>query len=401
MAHLNLNSLSKESLLYIDSTGTLNQIQVANETIAVSPIAHFSVSDTLNRSCPSVQVVNGFAVFCDGGSQVSVLDLEHKQVIASATLSFEGKSEFGAEFQGCVIVGVSAPDMNTVLVALQQMAFQNNADSCRVSCVRLNLLDELLVPEVVAQCVGSSVPTFVHLDSNALLVGFTDGVRPFQQTFPVVKPVFGPPVPPSFSKALSSEQQDPFDPLQATTSLQPKPTALNILDDAMDEGDDGQEYTHSDGTCILSIPLTPTSSTTPSKHVSIPASSYICSQMNTASICLKSTVDGLICSLDTQKELFSVTHVGTFDAFAYVFSSKRDKRFSFISKDGQYAFIVEGSRYLYAYRRDTLKTGSSDQWIVDLWEGRGEVKGDVRGVGEVDRGRVVVLCDDSIILISL
>ncbi|KAJ3284310.1 hypothetical protein HDU79_008295, partial [Rhizoclosmatium sp. JEL0117] len=157
MAHLNLNSLSKDGLLYIDSTGTLNQIQVANETIAVSPIAQFSVSDTLNRSCPSVQVVNGFAVFCDGGSQVSVLDLEHKQVIASATLSFDGKSEFGAEFQGCVIVGVSAPDTNTVLVALQQMAFQNNADSCRVSCVRLNLLDEAPVPEVVAQCVGSSV----------------------------------------------------------------------------------------------------------------------------------------------------------------------------------------------------------------------------------------------------
>ncbi|ORY29445.1 hypothetical protein BCR33DRAFT_745284 [Rhizoclosmatium globosum] len=227
MAHVNLNNLSKDGLLYIDSTGTLNQIQVANETIAVSPIAHFSVSDTLNRSCPSVQVVNGFAVFCDGGVQVSVLDLEHKQVIASATLSFDGKSEFGAEFQGCVIVG---------FLQRTRTRFWLRFNKWRSKITRIRVA-------FLAQCVGSSVPTFVHLDSNALLVGFTDGVRPFQQTFPVVKPVFGPPVPPSFSKALPSEQQDPFDPLQATTSLQPKPTALNILDDAMDEGDDGQEYT--------------------------------------------------------------------------------------------------------------------------------------------------------------
>ncbi|KAJ3013587.1 UNVERIFIED_CONTAM: hypothetical protein HDU68_000628 [Siphonaria sp. JEL0065] len=367
-----------------------------------------------------MQIVDHLALVCDGRSLVSIVDLTQNNVSTSVSLSNvvgTDENDAGVAYQGHVLVGVMRVNQSTVLLAMQQMAFQNNADSCRVSCIRLIWKGESVEAVLAAQAVGPTSPLTVMLDSWSLILAYSDGIRPFTQTFPVVKPVFGPPVPPSFER---SPPQNAFNlspsTSAATTSLQPKPTALNLLDDAMDEEDDGfyaHENSHSDGTCFLSINLNTTTTNAPST-VNVPNCSFICPKSNSMAVCLKSTVDGLIITFSGTSGV-EITHADTIDAFAYVFSSKRDKRFAFVSRDGEFAYIVESSRYLYAYKKAAKKASGSHQWVVDLWEtavGEGvntdarrvdsntTAVGDVRGVHDLGGGRVVLLCEDRVLAVD-
>ncbi|KAJ3110018.1 hypothetical protein HK100_003177 [Physocladia obscura] len=119
------------------------------------------------------------------------------------------------------------------------------------------------------------------------------------------------------------------------------------------------------------------------------------------------SVDGIICTISADAVAgVSVKHTATVDAFAYIASSKRDKRFVYVDRDGRFACVVESSRYMYVYGKRPDNDGG-DQWVVDLWEGRSEGRGDVRGVQSVDGSGsdvgfgFLVLFEDAIVYIEL
>ncbi|KAJ3074857.1 hypothetical protein HDU98_010037 [Podochytrium sp. JEL0797] len=401
MAHSNFNVLSDSGLLFVDDTGFLNRLVVGTLEVAVERVCEVPVSKGERATCASVQMVGeDVAVVCDGEGRVAVIDLAERKVKFLAELF--GEQECGNWF-GAILASVCVWDGESVCVSVTQAAFANSGDKFRVSTFRVSQTGAVLV----AQAEGGEAPRAVVQEAGgAVVVVFDSNRKPFKQTFPLSATVDSSPLP-SMSPT-PNQPGTPFDPsLPAVpVSMIPKPSALNLLDDAMeseeDESEDPASIHATGGASFLCIPG-------PNRPISLGSNSFLCLQTSSNKVCLKSSVDGILCTVTTVADSISIDHVATFDAFAYISASKRNRQYVFLGRNFAFAYIVENSRYLYAYRKPGEgKEGEgalgSDQWVVDLWEFRecqeGAV-GRVRGVREFEKGKVAVVCEDCVVVVDL
>ncbi|KAJ3317972.1 hypothetical protein HDU76_000993 [Blyttiomyces sp. JEL0837] len=120
------------------------------------------------------------------------------------------------------------------------------------------------------------------------------------------------------------------------------------------------------------------------------------------SVCLKSDVDGIVCSVSSGAKL---EHFATFDAFGFVQVSKRDKRFVTFTRDVKHAIVVDSKRYLYIYERSLPGADTANQYMVDLDIDTSELAmprgGDLVGFQQVGPNWLAVLREDCIVIAAL
>nr|CAG8581230.1 14264_t:CDS:2 [Entrophospora candida]CAG8587510.1 7208_t:CDS:2 [Entrophospora candida] len=133
---------------------------------------------------------------------------------------------------------------------------------------------------------------------------------------------------------------------------------------------------------------------------------FICKQFDNAktknsktkpypSVCLKSDVDGIVYSIEHSENIhvsspLIMTHFATFNAFAFVQASKREKRFVFHDPSNRFVMIFEGNRHAYIYSHHEGKDKHGSQYIVDFRE---KLHGsfDIIGVQMIDEKNAIVL----------
>jgi hypothetical protein len=111
-------------------------------------------------------------------------------------------------------------------------------------------------------------------------------------------------------------------------------------------------------------------------------------------ICLKYDVDGVIISVSKDLEL---SHKSTLPAFAFIQTSKRDKKYLGFSRDCEYAFIVESRRRLYVYSRTGSTKQHSPQYLIDLPPPN---ESSVIGFQQLGNGVCIILRESSIAYIN-
>ncbi|GBB90740.1 hypothetical protein RclHR1_01780007 [Rhizophagus clarus] len=127
------------------------------------------------------------------------------------------------------------------------------------------------------------------------------------------------------------------------------------------------------------------------------------------SVCLKSDVDGVVYSIghpvDSSKLAISplvVTHVATFNAFAFVQASKREKRFMFHDPKYRFVIILEGDHRAFVYKRHEGHEKYGEQSVVEF-AGNSSDDSEIIGVqmASIENAHVIVLKSDSLIIIKL
>jgi hypothetical protein len=128
------------------------------------------------------------------------------------------------------------------------------------------------------------------------------------------------------------------------------------------------------------------------------------------SVCLKSDVDGIVYSIgypiDSSKLAISplvITHIATFNAFAFVQASKREKRFMFHDPKYRFVIILEGHRaFIYKRHEGREKQKHDEQSIVELAVNSSD-DSEIIGVqmASIENAHVIVLKSNSMIIIKL
>ncbi|CAG8471171.1 29995_t:CDS:2 [Racocetra persica] len=127
------------------------------------------------------------------------------------------------------------------------------------------------------------------------------------------------------------------------------------------------------------------------------------------SVCLRLDVDGLVYTilhpsklLDPNSLPLIMDHSTTFNAFAFVQASKREKNFMFHDPDNRFVMILEGKHHAYVYWRNEDRTKYDDQFVVDFSE---KIKKDTDIIGvqmvAIKEAVIMVLVPDSVIIIKL
>ncbi|KAL1920403.1 uncharacterized protein VTP21DRAFT_780 [Calcarisporiella thermophila] len=213
------------------------------------------------------------------------------------------------------------------------------------------------------------------------------------------------------------EQLDPSEVVEISESLEKFTSGFGNsvlgeeIDDELDTGRVGEDITFAwydnSGKCSATIK--------PQNH------NWLCTSFTNysypdwlPSICLRSDVDGLIytfspaqstsssissSSFEMQPLPFNIHHTATFDALAFIQSSKREKRFMHHDTQGKLAMIIEGTHNAYIYwgRKEDQRPQWLPQSIIDLTYG----VCDVLGVQMVAEGWVVVLTELEAIAIKV
>ncbi|CAI2190865.1 17357_t:CDS:2, partial [Funneliformis geosporum] len=91
------------------------------------------------------------------------------------------------------------------------------------------------------------------------------------------------------------------------------------------------------------------------------------------SVCLKSDVDGIVYSIrhptDSSTLAASpliITHIATFNAFAFVQASKREKRFVYHDPANRFVMILEGDHRAFIYKRHESSENHDEQFVIEL-----------------------------------
>ncbi|RIA90876.1 hypothetical protein C1645_805491 [Glomus cerebriforme] len=127
------------------------------------------------------------------------------------------------------------------------------------------------------------------------------------------------------------------------------------------------------------------------------------------SVCLKSDVDGIVYSIghpiDSSKLDISplvITHIATFNAFAFVQASKRERRFSFHDPKNRFVIILEGDHRAFIYKRHEVNENYDEQSVVELAFNSND-DSEIIGVqmASIENAHVIVLKSNSMIIIKL
>lgn len=126
------------------------------------------------------------------------------------------------------------------------------------------------------------------------------------------------------------------------------------------------------------------------------------------SICLKSDVDGIVYSIghpiESPKNVspLVITHITTFNAFAFVQASKREKRFMFHDPKNRFVIILEGTHRAFIYRRHEGQEKYDEQSVVELAVNSND-DSEIIGMqmASIENAHVIVLKSNSIIIINL
>ncbi|CAG8488435.1 1963_t:CDS:2, partial [Cetraspora pellucida] len=93
------------------------------------------------------------------------------------------------------------------------------------------------------------------------------------------------------------------------------------------------------------------------------------------SVCLRSDVDGLVYTISRPSERSEpnasslvMEHSTTFNAFAFVQASKREKNFVFHDPDNRFVMILEGKHHAFVYWHNKDRVKYDDQFVVDFSE---------------------------------
>ncbi|CAB4399401.1 hypothetical protein RhiirA1_527939 [Rhizophagus irregularis] len=127
------------------------------------------------------------------------------------------------------------------------------------------------------------------------------------------------------------------------------------------------------------------------------------------SVCLKSDVDGTVYSIghpiDSSKLDVSplvITHIATFNAFAFVQASKREKRFMFHDPKYRFVIILEGDHRAFVYMRHEGREKHDEQSVVEL---TASTSGDPEIIGvqmaSIENAHVIILKSNSLFIIKL
>ncbi|CAG8530698.1 2290_t:CDS:2 [Acaulospora colombiana] len=127
------------------------------------------------------------------------------------------------------------------------------------------------------------------------------------------------------------------------------------------------------------------------------------------SVCLKYDVDGLVYSVGHPNDYkthdvspFTMTHVATFNAFAFVQASKREKRYMFHDPLNRFVMIFDESHHAFVYWHHANREKNDEQFVIDFADNKNNDI-DIVGVQMVDsNGAVIlVLIPDSVIMMKL
>ncbi|CAG8679846.1 5409_t:CDS:2 [Funneliformis mosseae] len=127
------------------------------------------------------------------------------------------------------------------------------------------------------------------------------------------------------------------------------------------------------------------------------------------SVCLKSDVDGIVYSIrhstDSSISVVSpliMTHVATFNAFAFVQASKREKRFMYHDPENRFAIILEGDHRAFVYRRHESCENHDEQFVIELAVNSND-DSEIIGVQmvSIENAHIMILKSNSIMLIKL
>ncbi|KAF0454383.1 tumor antigen cml66-l [Gigaspora margarita] len=127
------------------------------------------------------------------------------------------------------------------------------------------------------------------------------------------------------------------------------------------------------------------------------------------SICLKLDVDGLVYTishpskpLESNASPLIMDHTATFNAFAFVQASKREKNFVFHDPNNRFVMILEGKHHAYVYWHSEDRVKHNEQFVVDFSEKIGKDT-NIIGVQMISskEAMIMVLASDSVIIIKL
>ncbi|CAG8613694.1 13573_t:CDS:2 [Dentiscutata erythropus] len=127
------------------------------------------------------------------------------------------------------------------------------------------------------------------------------------------------------------------------------------------------------------------------------------------SVCLKLDVDGLVYTishpskpLDSKTSPLIMDHIATFNAFAFVQASKREKNFVFHDPNNRFVMIIEGKHHAFVYWHSKDHVKHNEQFVVDFSE---KIRKDTNIIGvqmiASKEAVIMVLTPDSAIIIKL
>ncbi|KAJ3244596.1 hypothetical protein HDU78_010702 [Chytriomyces hyalinus] len=328
-----------------------------------------------------------------------------------------------------------ATDRHALIVYSLNLPFDPNCDPADYSLPATKRAERTIASEVVrAMASTPALAAFFEPGGSSVMIVHSDAVRPYTAQYPSDALPSKPQMNETLEvTSIETQPKSPWDPsissaneVSATTAK----TSLAALDDAMDDEDDGfysqQDAHNAEGIVVLRIRLKPNPDSNPVETKTlVPACSFLCTTIPQASVsnparglpllCLKSSVDGIVCAIRvTETGAVELEHVDTMHAFAYIAGSKSDKRFMYIldppqglpsGSDGYLmGCVVESNRYAYVYRKKA-RDENGMQWVVDLWgdesaQRRGAVYGDVNGVWQNEQGHLVISCEDRTCILS-
>jgi hypothetical protein len=112
--------------------------------------------------------------------------------------------------------------------------------------------------------------------------------------------------------------------------------------------------------------------------------------------CIKHDVDAILWQPQTSPSnstIISWTHIGTFNALAYVQAARRDKKFTVCPPNMKYAALCDCTRHVFIYLQpeEGVKGNEATQYVTTL-----QSAGDILGLQATDSGLVFVLSESEL-----